>query len=156
MAVEYRTGDIFSYHPKKRIIAHSCNCCGQWGAGIALEFANRFPNAHIRYQTLCKIYKNKMLGQGIVIEDDSVYIGCLFTSFGYGKKKDSQIKILENTKKAVEDLITMAQVSIPRDIEIHSPKVNAGLFGVPWKFTESIINECLQKYPEIKWIVWEL
>jgi ADP-ribose 1''-phosphate phosphatase len=154
MAVEYRTGDIFSYHSKKRVIAHAVNCQGVWNAGIALEFANRYPDMFMRYKSLCSIYKNKMCGRGIIIENGIDFIGCLFTSIDYGKQKDKEARILLNTKVAIEDILANVQVSLFRDIEIHSPKFNSGLFGVKWEKTEKILNECLQKYPHIKWIVW--
>lgn len=152
--IEYKKGDIFSERSRNRIIVHATNCFGVWGAGIALEFANRYPEAYRRYNSLCHIYRKNMLGRGIVIEGDKDLIGCVFTSFGYGKKKDSKKQILENTKKAVTDLLINAQVSLSHNIEIHSPQINSGLFGVPWPETEKIINECLKVYPEIKWVVW--
>lgn len=152
--IEYKKGDIFSEPSRDRIITHSVNCMGVWGAGIALEFANRYPEAYSRYNSLCNIYKRNMLGRGIVIEGDKDFIGCLFTSFGYGKKKDNKKQILENTQKAITDLLINAQISLSHKIEIHSPMINSGLFSVPWAETEKIINECLKVYPEIKWIVW--
>ena len=59
------------------------------------------------------------------------------TSFNYGKNKDTPDKIIENTRKAIADLIML----YPHIKEIHMPKINAGLFAVPWYDTEIILKE---------------
>ena len=153
--IEYQTGDLFSAAASHRILVHACNCKGSWNPVIATQFQKRFPIAHKDYQTLCKKHGAALLGMGVMhkrMDSTETPVGYLFTSWHYGKNKDSIDKILTNTKKSVKCLLSV----LPKDMEIHSPKINAGLFGVPWKLTEKVINEALQDYPNVKWVVWEL
>lgn len=74
------------------------------------------------------------------------------TSDGYGSQRDPEDKILLNTENAVESLL--CQMSIKGLTEVHSPKVNSGLFGVPWEKTEKIITEQLERFSGVNWTVW--
>lgn len=78
-------------------------------------------------------------------------VGYLFTSRSYGQNKDAIESIINNTKNAVRSLLSI----VPLDAEIHSPRINAGLFGVPWNITEAIIKDCLTYRPDVKWVVWK-
>lgn len=154
--IEYRKGDLFSAEGPNTILVHACNCKGSWGAGIATQFAKRYPQYLKEYQQMCSKYDKTLLGMGIQFRGQAnnpgQAIACLFTSRGYGAERDSEKSILVRTKAAIECLLG----TLPEDVEIHSPKINAGLFGVPWDKTEAIIEECLLHYPEVKWVVWEL
>lgn len=48
----HRKGDIFKTHA--RAIGHGVNTQGVMGAGIAVQFKNRFPQMHMEYRELCK------------------------------------------------------------------------------------------------------
>ena len=81
-------------------------------------------------------------------------IGCLVTSENYGKKKDPPSLILKNTELAIRNILTD---HVKGDITIHSPKINAGLFEVPWQKTKKVIKKVCSEFDyNITWIVWEL
>ncbi|KAL8917227.1 MAG: hypothetical protein Q9208_008066 [Pyrenodesmia sp. 3 TL-2023] len=78
------------------------------------------------------------------------WIACLFTSHGFGKSVDTPDKILEATRRSVQDL--------GRQIEAHrvreekgekveqmaacvSVRINSGLFGVEWARTREVLEE---------------
>lgn len=149
--INYYKGDLFSAAGKDTALIHACNCKGSWGAGIALQFKKRYPDAFTRYNKLCKQYGDELLGFSIEYYNQQLMY-FLFTSKGYGKNTDSEKQILNNTKNCIENLLSGG---FPEEIEIHSPKINAGLFRVPWSKTAKIIEEQLEKYPKIKWVVWE-
>lgn len=154
--IEYRKGDLFNAEGDNTILVHACNCEGSWGAGIAAEFKRRYPKYYSEYEDYCYKYDKTLLGMAIQFrgfaKDPGQAIACLFTSYGYGTRKDSERLILRRTEAAVNCLLS----TLPKGVEVHSPKMNAGLFRVPWEKTESIINNCLKKYPDVKWVVWEL
>ncbi len=153
--VEYQKGDLLQAAASHRVLVHACNCKGSWNAGIAVQFKNRFPDAHADYKRLCKKHGAALLGMGVYhkkMDSTETPVGYLFTSWHYGSNKDSVGNILTNTKRSVRCLLEL----LPKNMEIHSPKINAGLFGVPWAQTEKVINDVLQDYPNVKWVVWEL
>jgi len=84
----------------------------------------QFPEAFKEYKTLCtrsaaRATKKNLLGTALLIthepqigppeeltnmQNEGIYIACLFTSEGYGKNVDPPDKILENTAKALKHL----------------------------------------------------
>lgn len=148
--IEYKNGDLFSA-PENEYLLHACNCMGVWGGGVALEFRNRFPNEFQNYKRDCMLYGKDFLGHATLIGR----IVCLFTSYGYGYNKDSELTILDNTRKSLIVLTKLTEL-MGKNIHINSPLINAGLFAVPWEKTESIINNWLKSNPNVEWVVWKL
>lgn len=143
----YKKGSLFQEMDKNFIFVHSNNSKGNWGKGIALEFSKKFPEAYANHKKI----KNK-LGMGYVVPDGEFKIGCLITSSGYGKYKDDAKSILINTYISI---INMLKNIDDENIYIKSPKINSGLFDIPWKFTEKIIIRACQKTNKnVEWQVW--
>ena len=76
------------------------------------------------------------------------YIACLFTSVGYGRNTAPAAAILENTRKAVEDLRVQLE-TLKKEEEgegrevggVWSVRINSGLFSVPWEETLEVLKE---------------
>jgi O-acetyl-ADP-ribose deacetylase (regulator of RNase III) len=51
-ALIHRTGDIFT--TRARAIGHGVNTAGVMGAGIAVQFRDRFPDMYVKYRILCQ------------------------------------------------------------------------------------------------------
>lgn len=137
-------GNLFDA-PDGTILAHACNCMGTWGAGIALEFLRRYPRAAKVYKDTCLRNKNK-LGTCVLIppmEDSGPkhYIACLFTSFKYGRYKDSKDKILLNTRTSFRDLLEQINSTGINSHQIRMPKINSKNFKVPWNETVKYIKD---------------
>ena len=151
MILEIKKGDLFSDLANKKnvILVHSCNSKGVWGSGVAKIFHAKFPAAYLQYRDTPKI-----VGEGFIVTENGYRIGCLITSKSYGEYVDPPRKIADSTYTAIKSLLE----SIPEeDIEIHSPKINAGLFKTPWQWTKkSIVKACEESGKNIKWVVWEL
>lgn len=155
--IEYRKGNMFDNIPEKSLLVHACNSQGVWGSGVAREFKEKYPRAYFDYQGYCVKMSElgmqaSLSGSSLIVKDRSQLIACLFTSQYYGDKKSSPPTILANTAKALDDLFERPQIEYD---EIHSPKINSGLFNVPWTDTEAVIASALEGLP-IKWVVWEL
>lgn len=161
--IEYRTGNILhEWHNPNVVIVHSCNSQGVWGSGFAKQLALKVPTADGMQLRHCMMRKHEgidVTGKAylVTLTEPPIKIGCLFTSEFYGNKKSSPAIILNNTANAIRNLFDI--IAEPT-FEIHSPKINSGLFNVPWRSTEDIINlELIRQLKfdrEIKWIVWEL
>lgn len=151
--------------PEGAIIVHACNSMGVWGSGIAAEFKKRYPRAYIQYKTYCQTLLNlgeDISGSSNIIENiystDNHKIGCLFTSSGYGNKKDNVPTIIANTAKSIVDIIQQAidfNTFLTHDdkVTIYSNKFNSGIFGVPWEDSELILKTILKYYTQVTWIV---
>ena len=49
--IQYKRMSLFDA-PTESAIFHSCNALGIWGAGIAKEFKERFPNTYKQYNKM--------------------------------------------------------------------------------------------------------
>lgn len=82
----------------------------------------------------------KEVGEG---KEGGFWIGCLFTSKHYGKKRDSPDTILTNTGKAMEmllELVKKAEEGGEVVSEARMCKINSGKFGVEWGMTEGVLK----------------
>lgn len=131
--ITYVQGDLFQLAPKDANFAQACNCQGVWGSGIAVQFRKRFPKSYKNYVDYCLTFEEIAIGKALV-NGQTI---SLMTSFDYGKNKDKPDQIIINTRKAISYLI----ISHPSILEIHMPKINAGLFAVPWYDTEMVLKE---------------
>lgn len=131
--ITYIQGDLFQLAPKDANFAQACNCQGVWGAGIAAQFRNKFPLSYKNYVDYCISTNDTIIGTTLV-HGQTV---SLLTSVDIGKAKDSPDLIIKNTRSAIVDLI----ISYPHITELHMPKINAGLFAVPWYDTEEVLLE---------------
>jgi ADP-ribose 1''-phosphate phosphatase len=131
---------------------------GVWGSGIAAQFYEYFHEAFEGYRDYCIGSQDPETIVGTCwVSDDTTYrlpVACLLTSKGYGSNRDSKDEILHATSLALQDFFEDHKEVIQKYKVIHSPKINAGLFGVPWEETEAVIKRLL---PEgVKWVVFEL
>lgn len=156
LSIDYRNGSLFEadYHS---IYVHSCNCVGSWGKGIAAEFKKRFPEHFKVYQSHCKTKKPKdILGTCLLIGphlpeiEEERWVACLFTRERPGKAPASKaeadrVQTCANTTTAMNDLVEqmrhVEQQSSYEVADVVMPKINAGLFGVPWEQTVKALNE---------------
>lgn len=150
MEIEYRIGDMLKLAPiENTVLVHACNARGTWGSGIARQFHLKYPQAFKQYAAKCR---NTFRGDAFIVTEKGAKIGCLITSDGYAREVDAPEDIVENTRQALKRFLD----SLPPEItEIHSPKINAGLFHTPWHLTEAVIKEAIQGKP-LKWVVWVL
>jgi len=140
----YYTGPIFTAPPRTLLI-HACNTHGAWGSGIALAFKQRYPLAYKIYNSFCLVThspKSRPVPTGTALlippvdGDLGHWIGCLFTSRGFGKARDGGDVIVENTGPAMEMVLEMVRkVGEEGQVidEVRMCRVNSGKFGVPWE-----------------------
>lgn len=151
MSIKYIHGDLFKCL-KPSIIAHSCNTQGLWGGGVAYQMAQLFPEAEEEYIAHCDAHpSDKLLGTALMIFTDrnekgnSLLMGqahaivCLFTSIGGGGSADSTELILKNTELALGDMKKQLE-EMGAAVPVTMPKINAGIFRVPWERTEEVLK----------------
>ncbi|SCU98130.1 LAMI_0F13168g1_1 [Lachancea mirantina] len=163
--IKYVTGNCLSSaidYP--RILIHSCNCDGSWGGGIAYQLAKKYPQAEEVYVDACRKLSSELLGRFMLIPttDSQLLIGCLFTA-SFGGRQPSGNNILQNTKLALMDMqrkvkedykpvdeidryidacwVKAKSGSVIESYNLEMPKINSGIFGVPWDKTEAVLAQ---------------
>lgn len=134
--IEEVTGNLFDA-PKGSLLVHACNTEGVWGAGIAATFARLYPSYFKAYEAICRAQGPKLLGTCLILGGKYHDVGCLFTSTGFGRRALYQDEILTNTRKSLVDLFSQ----IPDNDTVNMPRINSGLFRVPWPKTLAIVEE---------------
>lgn len=134
-------------------MAHACNPFGLWGGGIAAVFKKNYPSAYKLYAAHCEKNGPALMGLALVIptqaEDPGnkgkvpVYIACLFTS----DFESTPAEIVKNTRNSMKQLShllrTLGDLEMANDtIVVNMPKINSGIFNVPWSKTEAALKEC--------------
>ncbi len=144
----HKKGSLFDA-PQGSYLAHSCNCQGIWGAGIAAEFAKRFPKSKEEYARYCRMFDD-VIGTVFVSSEKVV---CLMTSKGFGGERARTQDIIYQTILALRSFLGKLPETVT---EVHSNKFNSGLFGVPWPDTETVLRGSIDCYrPGLKWHVWD-
>lgn len=146
MPLVYKRGSVFDDN-EATTFCHACNCQHVWGAGVAAKFKQRFPWAYEQEGELTLIPGTSNL----YTQDGYPDVLCLYTSWKYGVDKDPESLIVNTTLRA---LTNSMHYFYPGDV-IASPKINAGLFGVPWSRTAKLI-EAFCEATGVVWNVWEM
>src|SRR5579864_8145427 len=121
------------------VIVHGCNCFHNFGAGIALQILNKFPEAFEADKQSLYGDVNKMgtyTKAKIVRNGKQFQIINAYTQYGCG------------TDRVRVDYTSLYKVfcEINRDFDgerIGYPKIGAGLAGGDWKLIEDIIRVTL-------------
>jgi ADP-ribose 1''-phosphate phosphatase len=151
LQLTYHTGDIFASAPPTTLLIHACNTRGHWGAGIARAFKDLYPSAYTLHHDFCTKSphsKTNSVPTGTAqlippTDPQGHWIGCLFTSAGYGRKKDGEESILRNTGLAMEmllELVRRAEEGGMRIGEVRMCRINSGKFGVEWERSEAVLK----------------
>lgn len=134
--------------PEGSILVHACNAQGVWCSGIAAEFKEKYPQAYDDYKSFC--FRGGVVGQALLSPKENNRKVCsLITSFSYGKNVDPVKDILDQTWDSINDLLSLHS---GKNLVFYSNKFNSGLFKVPWKQTEDILQTFVKTYG-IVWIV---
>jgi len=141
--IQYKRMSLFD-SPAESVIFHSCNALGVWGAGIAKEFKERFPNTYKQYNRYCTQNEKNPVGTTLVGFENDFIIGNLITSYGYGKDVDPPDEILKNTEKALHEFFEYLEQQHVNNV--YCNKFNSGLFKVPWEDTEKLLEKMSKSF----------
>lgn len=143
--LKYTKGDLFLHVAAQAVLAHACNPFGLWGGGIAAQFQTRYPSAYEQYARVCREHARdpaSLLGTCLVVRADHVYIACLFTSDFHSLRDE----ILNYTRQSVlhlaRQVAQLPGLEPPHLPVVNMPKINSGIFNVPWEDTERILGDC--------------
>ncbi len=129
--IEYRQGDLLK--APMDIIVHGCNCKHSFGAGIARQIREQFPQAHTA--DLKTLYGDpSKLGDYSTVVIDNKRIINAYTQFNYSTDK------LDVDYDAVERVMRTIKVEYSVDAKLGMPRIGCGLAGGDWNKVEEILN----------------
>jgi len=125
------------------VIVHGCNCMHVFGAGIAKEIKERYPQAYEEDLKTTAIipYDHKLGSCSMAVErgegDHTFYIVNAYTQVGYGTDK----RYVDYN--AVYDVFKYLGENFS-DSRIGYPLIGAGLGGGKWMMISQVINDALE------------
>jgi O-acetyl-ADP-ribose deacetylase (regulator of RNase III) len=127
-------------------IVHGCNCFNTFGAGIALQIKQVFPEAWEIDRNTIKGYKAK-LGNYTTAKSNGIVVINAYTQFKPGYND------LQENYQAIND--SMKKIAIHfQDKKLGMPLIGAGLAGGDWNVIKDIIKNNLEgmvDYTIVKW-----
>lgn len=144
-----KTGDILGATNTTNIIAHQVNCHGAFGAGLAKQIRNEYPNVRPEYMRYCSVHCADLMGRCQIVTVDPLpdgslrFIANLFGQFNYGRESDKCYTNYAALRQALTFLRDYAQfcgysVSIPYGL-------GCGLAGGDWSKVYSFIREIFRE-----------
>lgn len=135
------------------IVVHGCNAQGQMNSGIAGEIHQRFPSVYEDYHNQ---YNNGPLVLGDVIlsppnfnEKRTFWVANGITQEFYGRDPNIQYADYFAIRQVFRSVYEHAK---KMNMEVHFPKIGAGLANGSWDVIEQIIIQELKDVPYTLWI----
>jgi len=150
--MEYRKGNLFNAEDGVAI-AHGCNCQGVMGAGIALQFKNRYPEMFEWYKFKCQ-HKDFSPGDAFVWKGKN-YIGRVEDRYILNlatQDRPGPYARLEWIDQSLRSAIKTFGEAVPT---IAMPNIGCGIGGLDWEDVE-VVLETLEKSSNVKFIVYSL
>lgn len=137
--LEYVKGDFFDYEADIRI--NTVNCVGVMGAGVALEFKNKYPQMFKEYKKICQ---NKEIepGKPFVWEERDLFSSCIIINFPtkVDWRRPSKYEYIELGLKWLKDyLLNNADSST----KVTLPALGCGHGGLDWSSVRAMIDDYL-------------
>lgn len=135
--IELIKGNLFDANVNA--LAHGCNCSGQMGKGIALEFARRWPRMYEEYREICwdgQIQPGYMF---VYISGEKVIFNLM-----------TQLRphYLASLGAIEASMINMREYAFGAGInKIAMPKIGCGLGGLKWVEVEPIVQAVFGEWP---------
>jgi len=146
--IMYKTGDLFTEDVEA--IINTVNCVGVMGAGLALQFKNRYPDNYKAYKEACKrneVVPGKMFVYSLDGDNTPKYIVNFPT-----KRHWKNPSYLEDIETGLEDLVQVIQQRGIKSIAV--PALGAGLGGLDWNEVREQIEKYLGPLEDVKVVVF--
>lgn len=147
MTIIEKTGDLFTSDAK--MLGHGTNTLGVMGAGIAVQFKNRFPIMHYHYENLCSMVPSeRLVGTAAVYHDSNLSIANIFSQDMPGS--NARWSWL---KRGVSNAMNTAYQNGISKLAI--PRIGCGIGGLDWDTTKPILIDSFNEHP-VDLEIWSL
>lgn len=143
MTIQHKNGNILSC--KEDIIVHQVNTLGVFGAGLAKQIKNKYPEVFPSYELLCSKHrycKQKLMGcVDIEPTKDGKYVASIFGQMYVGRDKrytDYDALRLGLEKVEGNARVFSKSVAIPHGL-------GSGLAGGDWEIVYGMIVDVFSK-----------
>lgn len=138
--IEFVTGDFFDYEADIRI--NTVNCVGVMGAGVALEFKNRYPDMFKAYVEVCK--KDEIApGKPFIWEETDLFSRCIIINLPTKMhwKNPSEYEYIE------KDLVWLKEylLTVSEDSVVTLPALGCGHGNLDWNIVKDMICHYLNE-----------
>lgn len=133
--IKYVTGDFFDYKANYRI--NTVNCVGVMGAGVALEFKNRFPDMYKAYVEVCK--NNEISpSKPFIWEEIDLFSNCTIINLPtkIHWKNPSEYEYIEANLLWLKDFLSNKNI----EDTVTLPALGCGHGGLNWNIVKGKIN----------------
>jgi O-acetyl-ADP-ribose deacetylase (regulator of RNase III) len=133
--IHFISGDLFVNRFNAQALAHGCNCAGSMGAGIAVEFRDRYPAMFEEFRRRCKAKPAEFTLGDVFFwrEEGKPAVFNLGTqprpSFG------ASYPVVEKALQALRERADAEGVT-----SIAMPRIAAGYGGLSWKKVRGLIE----------------
>jgi O-acetyl-ADP-ribose deacetylase (regulator of RNase III) len=138
MTFKYQSGSIFNSNCSTLIDA--VNCLGVKGAGLALQFRERYSQSYLEYRGVCSKGLLKP-GDILLSQDQGVSIVHFATKGDW--RNPSQLEWVESGLVNLVNLIHSEEIT-----SIAIPKLGCGLGGLEWSDVRPLILNAVSKCPQ--------
>lgn len=136
MPIEFVSGDLFANAYEAEAFAHGCNCQGSMGAGIAVDFRERYPEMYAQYRARCKAEPRQFnLGDVWLWKaEGQPWVFNLGTQEGVWRARASY--------EAIATALTrMRELADAEGIQrIAIPRIGVGYGGLSWRKVREIVE----------------
>ena len=130
--------DILNLKDKNIAVIIPVNCVGVMGAGLAKQFADKYPEMIPTYKDCCD---TKQLSIGHCVLEDSIYGKFIFFPTKDDWKNDSKYEYIESGMDSI-----CRCLDVFTDLKIAFPPIGCGLGGLDTGMVLSIIYEKTKEY----------
>lgn len=141
MPITYVHGDLLESDCD--IIAHGCNCFHSFGAGIAKQILDKYPEA---FEADLKSKRGDPMKLGLFTQtlskDGTVSIFNLYTQFKYGyPPRQVNYEAIHHSLYKMRESLLDIHVDFFKDVKIGMPKIGCGLAGGDWNIVARMIED---------------
>ncbi|MEM2159593.1 MAG: macro domain-containing protein [Candidatus Nitrosotenuis sp.] len=148
LKMKIQNGDILS--AESGIIVHGCNAQGKMESGIAAYIRATYPAAYHEYNKAYENQKGLTVGTVVFAEvKPDLWIANAITQEFYGRDKN---RVYVDYSAINKCFATVAELARRTKLDVHFPKIGAGLANGDWNIIANRIEDELSNIPHTLWI----
>lgn len=140
--IHYVKGDLLA--SDCAVLIHGCNCFNVWGAGIARQMRDKYPEAYAAdvRATERNGTKWKLGSFSDALARDGKVILNLYSQYDYGRGEVyANYRAIRDGLEKIHDYILLGDVErFPAWPKVGMPRIGAGLGGGDWNVIEDIVK----------------
>lgn len=150
--IRYVNGSIFDSGAD--ILVCPVNCVGVMGAGLAREFAKRFPGIERQYKSICctgwiRDYRTLIVQPVQEASEPSQWVALLATKDDW-RDPSQPMLVYSGLAALAERLLTFEKVNA----SVAIPALGCGLGGLDWACVKPMIEGFCNAFPERQFFVY--